>query len=180
MAKFKSSSATESLQKWFPLRIVPISDIPHPSRMLDSLCLDVDELASIAHEMIAVCNKNNGIGLSAVQCGLPLKLLIAKTDKTSFRCFLDLELNSEAEQIDSLEGCLSIFDEHGSLRRFLVKRFQQANFFGKEVLIQGLSLSIIDFQETIGGLFCVVLQHEIDHHHGKLIMDEGREVEIIF
>lgn len=179
MVEFKNKSIGAALQKFFPLKVVPLAEIPHPSKLMDSNCLDAEDLALIANNLVVLCKNSKGVGLAAVQCGLPLKMFVASTDGINFRCFLDLEYRSDDEKQNSLESCLSIKDEKGFFRRFLVKRYNRASFAGKELVIKDNLNNMIDFKEDFVGLMSVVCQHEIDHHNGKLIMDEGKEVEVI-
>lgn len=179
MVEFKNKSIGATLQKCFPLKIVPIAEIPHPSKLLDSVCLDAEDLSLIAANLIALCQNHKGVGLAAVQCGLPLKIFVASTDGIYFRCFVDLEYTSEESRQNSLESCLSIKDEQGNFRRFLVQRFNSALFVGKELLFKEKPAVLIEINEKLIGLMSVVCQHEVDHHNGKLIIDEGKEVEVI-
>jgi len=179
MVEFKNKSVDSAFQKWFPLKIVDINDIPHPSRLLESTCLDASELAIITQYMITLCQNKKGVGLAAVQCGLPLKLFVAAVDGMNFRAFIDLEYTSDEDKQNSLESCLSINDSKGIPRRFIVKRYNKASFAGKELLYRENPPVIVDVHDVFTGLFSVICQHEIDHHNGKLIKDEGQEVEVI-
>jgi peptide deformylase len=179
MAEHESASSDAPFQKWLPLRVVDISEMPHPSKIADASVQDVAFLASLAKNMVSLCMKNHGVGLAAVQCGIPLKLFIASIDGLTFRCFFNMEYTSEEKKQDSLEGCLSIKDKKGNMRRFLVKRFNHANFSGKEILLHDTPPAIVEVREAFAGLFSVVCQHEIDHHNGILISDHGKEVEVV-
>lgn len=179
MAKFKNEGFDELFQKLFPLKLVSLDDMPQPRNLLPSQCLDLDEYLVLANHMIDLCRKNKGVGLSAVQCGLPLKFFVASQDGQNFRCFLDAFYDGTGPLIDSLEGCLSIIDSAGQPKRFLLKRYSNINFRAFEILIDIYPCTQTEIKETVAGFFSVVLQHEIDHHEGKLISDLGQEVEII-
>lgn len=179
MAEHESKGTPEPFQKWFPLNIVSIEEMPHTSKIAEACLQDVAFLSFLAKSMVSLCIKNRGVGLSAIQCGIPLKLFIASIDGMNFRCFADMDYSSEEEKQDSLEGCLSIKDSKGGSRRFLVKRFARATFKGKEILIHNAIPTVKEINEDFSGLFGVVCQHEIDHHNGILISDHGKEVEIV-
>jgi peptide deformylase len=179
MAQHESASTHATFQKWFPLIIVEIAEMPHPSKIAEASSEDVAFLSLLAKHMISLCMKNHGVGLSAVQCGIPLKFFIASKDGMNYRCFVDMEYTSEEAKQDSLEGCLSIKDKNGGMRRFLVKRYNNALFKGKELSINESNATVNDISETFSGLFSVVCQHEIDHHNGILISDHGKEVEVV-
>jgi peptide deformylase len=179
MAKFKDKSFDELFQKNFPLGIVPVEQIPSAKKLLPTNVLDFDEYMILANHMIDLCVKKGGVGLSAVQCGLPLNFFVASEDGQKFRCFLDSRYDGFEPLIDSLEGCLSIIDLQGNPKRFLLKRYHSIYFSAKELEISKFPATVTEIATKISGFFGVVLQHEIDHHFGKLISDQGQEVEIV-
>lgn len=180
MVESKSTSLVETFQKWFPLRIASVSDIPHPAMMANCIDFSVDELALLAKGMISLCRKEQGVGLAAVQCGIPLNIFVASADSLNFRCFFDVDYESDEEKQDSLESCLSLYDKNRKLRRFMVKRFGNARFHGKELFFNNSPASVAEINEDLSGLFAVVCQHEADHGKGILISDHGKEVEVLY
>ena len=80
--------------------------------------------------------------------------------------------------MDSLEGCLSLKDTNGNLRRFILPRYPKILVQGFEIFTNNPMNPIKQISEEFSGIFGVVLQHEIDHHEGKLICDLGKEVEV--
>jgi peptide deformylase len=161
------------------LVIVPVEQIPKTAQYcpVDNLI----KLYGTCLEMEMVCHKNQGVGLSAVQVGIPWRLYIVKHDNKC-RYFVNCDYSGEGEKIDSVEGCLSLRKEDGSLRFFKVKRFEKVKIAGKELILEkNLSLKDIDFEAE--GMEAIVHQHEIEHagHDGKgptLISDIGVEYEV--
>lgn len=180
MAESESAGLIKTFQKWFPLKIVTVSEIPHPTSMIDTNNFVVAELAALSRNMITICKKEQGVGLAAVQCGIPIDLFIASSDGYNFRSFYNTSYASDEEKKDSLESCLSLHDTKGKLRRFLVKRFPAVKFKAKEVLFNEFPPKIVEVDEEFKGLFGVVCQHESDHGMGILISDHGKEVEVLF
>ena len=137
---------------------------------------DLAFLYKLAFEMEKVCEREDGIGLSAVQVGVPFKFFIVKFDK-GYRYFI----NCEYDGIDdikekSVEGCLSLKDALGKLRYFEVERLTNVRITGKELLThQGLA--VCAFADCPKDFYRIVFQHEIDHQHGILISDIGKEIE---
>lgn len=131
---------------------------------------------NIFTDMIKMCDDKEGIGLSAVQVGLPYKMFVVK-DNDKYRCFLncDYEPTTDAKQTISLEGCLSLRSPDGRLRFFEVKRWDQIKVSGTEFCLSTFEY-IFDFIECIITPLCVVFQHEIDHDKGVLISQIGKEV----
>ncbi len=126
------------------------------------------------------CLRANGVGLSAVQVGVPWKFFIASPDGIKFRCFVNAEYKvvEESGYQDSVEGCLSILNEGGGLRHFRVKRGKAILLTGKE-LVTSPSPALVEVKDVlIGGFFAIVVQHEVDHQRQVLIKDIGEEVEV--
>jgi peptide deformylase len=153
---------------------IPKEVIPAPEDSLIKLyrtCLMMENACLLA----------NGVGLSAVQVGIPWKLFIAKPgDEPKFRYFVNVEYEPVvgAGKRESVEGCLSILSKAGNLRHFKVERANSVLITGKELVVNPeLSLMTVD-QELIGGFFSIVVQHEVDHQRGILISQIGEELEV--
>jgi peptide deformylase len=165
--------------------IVETSRIPVVEDIKD---VPLDNLASVFKvclEMEEVCNKENGIGLSAVQVGVPWKLFIMRGNGTcplvpaeKYGYFVNCEYEPVTEErVVSLEGCLSLRSQDGRLRSFQVERFKTIRLFGFILKANGSELKTEPFDCALdclqGG---IVAQHEIDHHHAVLISDIGKEM----
>lgn len=164
-------------------QIVPVEQIP--SSVQDCPTDNLVELYNICMTMQKVCDENNGIGLSAVQLGIPYKLfVIKKKDATFFEGAYGWFVNCEyaptkkAKRIDSIEGCLSIKDSSGELRFFELKRYDEVRLTGKLLQVkEPANLALVDIDCVLDGQQqSVAFQHEIDHHHMILISQLGNEV----
>jgi len=71
----------------------------------------------------------------------------------------------EGKQDEDFEGCLSVKDLYGKIKRYTKVRVKALNSQGKEIRI------------TAEGFLARVLQHEIDHTNGILFVDhlKGQE-----
>lgn len=150
------------------MQIVPVSQLP--TQIIDC---PTDNLLSIYRtclEMSDLCDKSNGIGLSAVQVGIPWRLYVIKYE--NYRYFLNCQYKGIGEQIDSLEGCLSLPNRH-----FMVKRFSKVHVQGQELVLEN-KLKIKTFDEELEGLYAIVHQHESDHSSNILISDIGTEYDV--
>jgi peptide deformylase len=160
------------------MSIVPVNLIPQ------ALNVPFDNLISIFRTitgMEKICTDQNGIGLSAVQVGIPLKLFIVQRNN-GYEYYLNCEYFGVGEKTKSIEGCLSLRDSNGELRRFEVERYSSVSIKGKQLKISDSSNLIIeDVDRTEKGLYAIVFQHEIDHFLGreKMIDMIGREIELI-
>lgn len=140
-------------------------------------CEDLKALYSVFVQMQQLCVVSKGVGLAAVQVGLPWHLFICQDAKEVFRYFINCYYEpTNEEQITTVEGCLSICNSDGIARRFRKIRHKCIKLIGKELISNDLNeLKLIDINETHDGFMAIVLQHEIDHGNG-LTIDSGEEV----
>jgi peptide deformylase len=139
---------------------------------------DLVHLFKICNQMEKLCRDNGGVGLHAIQVGLPWDLFVINRNE-NYEFYFDCSYEGIGHPSTSIEGCLSIKDEsHSKLRRFQVARYP-------EVLVKGFRLLYIDviksepFQSLEKGTCAVIFQHEIDHSLGISIADFGKEIRLI-
>ena len=154
------------------MHLVPLDKIPNKAEELPDNLL---EIYSICLQMREICNKENGIGLSAFQVGIPWKLFIIKDEsEEGYSYYLDCEYEPvKDEKISSIEGCLSI-QSNGILPRYKVSRYKNVRVIGKKLCLPDLKLESVNFVPDFG----VVFQHEIDHHNGILISQIGELMDV--
>jgi len=111
----------------------------------------------------------NGVGLSANQIGLDLKVFVAEVPDpkggTKFYAVFNPKLEKIGEEtLDYEEGCLSIPGKWGDVER--AERVTLAGYdkYGKALKIKAW------------GLLARVFQHETDHLNGKLFIDRAKKV----
>lgn len=151
--------------------LVPVKDIPQARFVTES---DLPDLPALEDRMKAVCVKSNGVGLAAVQIGVPLWFCIFGLPHKSggmlwhfplVNCFYS---SHEKRDLISEEGCLSLPNRHFVLRRY------------PAVAVQGSVLNLKGKLEPIATVFTthssIIVQHEIDHCRGILISDMGLEI----
>lgn len=121
-----------------------------------------EEVKKLAEDMIETMKSANGVGLAAPQVGKSIRLIVVNYDEKDF-VFINPEIiEEEGESID-IEGCLSIP--------------------GVEVPVKRAEKITLSFQNLKGrtqkikaeGLLARILQHEIDHLNGVLIVDKIEE-----
>ena len=116
-------------------------------------------LADMAETMYAA----PGIGLAANQIGVALQVVVIDISPKGEEPHLIELVNpqitfGEGAQLDE-EGCLSVVDLSAK-----VKRFQKISVKAQDRAGQHLEFEAED-------LFARVIQHEVDHLHGKLFID---------
>ena len=159
------------------LKIVPVSEIPKAeSVQLD----DPLKIYALCNKMQTLCEKLQGVGLSAVQVGVPLNVCIVKNHE-KYDYFVNCSYIGIGDKIKSIEGCLSILNGEGKPRQFELQRYPY-------IAVNGYCLHFtkktpyIDFLEIKNtnyyGFQSIVVQHELDHSVGVLISDLGKEIKV--
>ncbi|MFN2463410.1 MAG: peptide deformylase [Candidatus Dormibacteria bacterium] len=109
-------------------------------------------------DMVDTMREAPGIGLAAPQVGVLLRVIVCEVDE-NLHCLVNPEIvRAEGEQVGN-EGCLSIPDYIGEVKRFERVVVKAKNRTGKEVRVKA------------EGLLARCLQHEIDHLDGVLYTD---------
>jgi len=160
------------------MKIVSIEEIPKTTE--NTPMSNIDELYCVAQKMESLCIENNGVGLAAVQVGVPWKFFVYYNEKSNcFNYMIDCEYKPLSKNNHvSIEGCLSIRDQNQNIKLFKVNRHNSILVKGKKLIKTKDKLEVKDFEKTIDkSLECVIFQHEIDHQNNILISDIGEEVE---
>jgi peptide deformylase len=132
--------------------------------------------------MREVCDRYQGVGLSAVQVGIPWRLCLVNFPHPC-RYLVNCEYKPTSETKEKgIEGCLSLIAEDGNFRRFEVERYKKINVTGYE-LIDDIELKLISIDIILEGWNAIIVQHELDHSEwpGKnptLISEIGVELDI--
>ncbi len=122
------------------------------------------EITELVRTMKETMKGASGIGLAANQIGLNLSLFVAKTERKLHAVFNPKLVWASPEEDDMEEGCLSIPQTYGIVRRPVAVRIEAQDSKGKKV----------ELAPT--GLLARVFQHEMDHLQGILFTDKAAEV----
>lgn len=148
------------------MAVRPILTLPDPRlREVSAPVGGVDkEMARLIDDMFETMYDAPGIGLAAVQIGVPKRIVtldVAKKDEPSDpKVLLNPEIVSSSDDLSVYEeGCLSIPDIHEDVERPASVRVRYLDRDGKPQEIDA------------EGLLAVCLQHEIDHLNGVLFID---------
>lgn len=122
---------------------------------------DVDRrVRSLMKRMAELMYACEGIGLAAPQVGVPQSLIVADIGEGLLSLANPLIIYDEGEN-DLVEGCLSLPEVRVNVRR------------KTSVLVRGIGVDGKEIERDAHGLMARVLQHEIDHLNGVLIIDHG-------
>jgi peptide deformylase len=118
-----------------------------------------EELARIIERMLALMHDADGVGLAATQIGVLRRFFVFNDDGTD-RVLVNPEIveRSEETEVDE-EGCLSL-----NTVRVPVERSVAVTIEGREVSGEPTRLELEGFSAR-------VVQHELDHLDGTLIID---------
>lgn len=123
-----------------------------------------EEVRALARDMLDTMYDAPGIGLAAIQIGIPKRLVVidlAKKDEEKRPVvLLDPEITwaSEETRVHE-EGCLSIPEFYGEVERPDRIRYRYRDLDGAAV------------QAEADGILATCLQHEIDHLNGVMFID---------
>jgi len=144
-----------------PLKIVtyPAKVLSRPGRRITPQ--DGLDLHDLFERMKVAMRDSDGIGLAAPQVGLGIRFAVAHDSKGGKTYgFVNPQIDwFSIEKKVGVEGCLSFPGVYGDIERSLAihVKWQDADFVEHEA----------DFE----GHFARVVQHEVDHLNGVLILD---------
>ena len=118
-----------------------------------------DSLIRLTQDMLATMRDNEGVGLAANQVGRLKRVFVAAIEDEEY-VIVNPVLTDWSESTESVpEGCLSIPEILVDVDR------------PKGVIVSGQDLSGEPLQIEASDLLARVLQHEVDHLDGVLILD---------
>ncbi len=134
----------------------------YPDKVLRKKCVPVEKITKSEKElfekMLFTMRHFSGIGLAAPQIGVPERLIVADIgDRVVKLANPEIIKANGADKM--VEGCLSVPDIGVDIER------------SYEVAIKGLNEKGENVEIRANGLLARVLQHEIDHLSGRLIID---------
>jgi len=147
------------------MAILEILKYPHP--LLKKRSKEIDgidgEVKKLIHDMMETMYGSNGVGLAANQVGVLRRVIVVDASphdpEQSFFALINPVIVSEEGEIEYEEGCLSVPE---CLEK-VIRR--------KKVQVRGISPDGKEVEISEEGIAAIVLQHEIDHLNGILILD---------
>ena len=153
------------------MAILPILEAPDARLRVISTPVDgVDnDLRALVADMFETMYAAPGIGLAAVQVGVPKRVLVMDLQDQEDaegkpvhdpRVFINPEIVDPAEQWSVYnEGCLSVPDHYAEVER------------PESCRARWMDLDGVQHDERIEGMLATCLQHEMDHLEGILFID---------
>ena len=156
------------------MALLPIYEAPDPMLRQISTPIDTvdDELRALIADMFETMYDAPGIGLAAVQVGVPRRLLVMDLQEPEDpddedsppvrqpRVFINPEIVAHSDsEVPYTEGCLSVPDQYAEVIRPDHIRARWLDEHGTK------------HEEELDGLLAICLQHEMDHLEGVLFID---------
>jgi len=140
----------------------PLTITKYPDKILRKNCVRVvkvtDKEKSLFEKMLFTMRYSCGIGLAAPQIGISKRLIVAEVEGKVIRLANPEIIETKGEE-KMEEGCLSVPNTIIKIER------------PYEASIKGLNEKGDKVEIRTEGLLARVLQHEIDHLDGRLIID---------
>jgi peptide deformylase len=142
--------------------------VTYPDKFLKNPTQAVDnidgKLQGLIEDMGSTMYQAPGIGLAAIQVGIDQSLLVYDIAPKEEGRMLNVLINPkiiarEGEILSEDEGCLSVPDLRANVKR------------AARVLVEAVDRDGNPLRVEAEGLLAIVLQHEIDHLNGTLIVD---------
>ncbi len=123
-----------------------------------------DALRELMDDMLATMYAAPGIGLAAIQVGVPKRVIVMdlarEGEPPAPRHLVNPEIVWASDEVAPYEeGCLSVPDIYDEVERPSRVKLRYLNYQGEPV------------EEDAEGLFAVCIQHEMDHLAGVLFID---------
>ncbi|SEH53045.1 peptide deformylase [Rhizobium tibeticum] len=144
-----------------PLIILPDPLLRQVSKPIERVDADFQRLAD---DMLETMYDAPGIGLAAIQIGVPRRMLVIDVSREGEEkqplVFVNPEVVASSDERSVYEeGCLSIPDYYAEVERPATVTVKYLDRDGKEQTVEA------------DGLLATCLQHEIDHLNGVLFID---------
>ncbi len=139
-----------------------IRKYPNPVLRRSSVAVEVEELndslRNLIDNMLEAMYIFKGVGLAAPQVGVLTQVVTIDIGQGPISLINPQVIETEGGDIAE-EGCLSIPDVYLEIKR------------GKKIAVTGIDLKGKEITLEAEGLLARVIQHEIDHLKGVLILD---------
>ena len=142
--------------------------LTEPNKILRQVSKPVEKVGkeeqNLMDDMIETMYKANGIGLAAIQIGIPKRIIvmdITRNDEKKNPMFLvnPIIKNKNSDLSRYEEGCLSVPDQFAEVDRPSSCEVEYLDYNGEKKFLK------------TSGLLATCIQHEMDHLEGILFID---------
>ncbi|MBN1467057.1 peptide deformylase [candidate division KSB1 bacterium] len=143
------------MQTKYDLKIYPDAVLRRKAKVVEQVDGRIHDLVTAMQEIMYA---HRGIGLAAPQVGATERIIIADIGEGLLSMINPTILQNEGQD-NLIEGCLSLPDVAVDIQRH------------QEITISGVNIEGEEIKLDLNGLVARVVQHEIDHLDGILIID---------
>ena len=148
------------------LKIVKVGD-----EVLRKKCRPVEVInqrtLQLLDDMAETMREANGVGLAAPQVGVLRRIVVIEVEEGNLIELINPKIIAYAGEQDGTEGCLSVPNKWGMVKRPMHVTVRATNRHGEEFELTG--------SELLARAIC----HELDHLDGKLYIDVARDIETV-
>jgi len=149
------------------------------STNVDSASEAIDIINKLKKELE---NIPEGVGLAAIQIGIPKRVGVIKTSnskETKYLYLINTELESRDGEFTYLkEGCLSFPDTFLNTKRYRDYVIKNQRIEDDKLIDETLCFYYESNHINDDGLTSIAVQHEVDHFEGGLIIDSEEDQNI--
>jgi peptide deformylase len=152
------------MAKILPIKIYPCPVLRRKTRALKTQELQRKEIKQLFLDMAKTMKEKDGVGLAAPQVGQDFKIVVINT-KDGDVILINPKILRKSWKKELLEeGCLSLPEIFGLVKRSQKISLTALNQDGKKIKFKA------------EGMFARVIQHEVDHLNGVLFIDRAKEI----
>ena len=142
--------------------------LTEPNKILRQVSKPVEtvtkEEQSLMDEMLDTMYHANGIGLAAIQIGIPKRIIVMdiakKDEEKNPMYFVNPVIKNKNKDLSTYEeGCLSVPNQFAEVDRPATCEVEYLNYHGEKKILKA------------EGLLATCIQHEMDHLEGILFID---------
>ncbi|MBI3999080.1 MAG: peptide deformylase [Candidatus Omnitrophica bacterium] len=140
--------------------------VEYPNPVLSKKAKPIETISQkelrLIQDMIDTLYQEDGVGLAAPQVGVSKRIIVVSpnAERGEERVYINPKIiKTSPEEETGLEGCLSLPGVSCEVRR------------AKKIEFRALDLKGIDKTESAQGFLARVIQHEIDHLNGILLIN---------
>ena len=142
--------------------------LTEPNKLLRQISKPVEKVTKdeqkLMDDMLETMYAANGIGLAAIQIGIPKRIIVMDLskdpNKKEPRYFVNpIIKNKDHKKKTHEEGCLSVPNQFAEVDRPATCEIEYLDYYGEKKIIKA------------NGLLATCIQHEMDHLEGILFID---------
>jgi len=142
--------------------------LTEPNKLLRQISMPVEKITKeeqkLMDDMLDTMYEANGIGLAAIQIGIPKRIIVMdiskEEEKKTPRYFVNPVIkNKDLKKNTHEEGCLSVPNQFAEIDRPSKCEVEYLDYNGEKKILKA------------EGLLATCIQHEMDHLEGILFID---------